>query len=142
MQLLLMPEQQITTSEASCAIGAFKGLLLGVRALMTLQVLQSRKGATAGGTDMGPRLVCLGRGNIAIGAGLAISFGLLLSLLRWSCSMEKEREVQNSWKTLDELIDWGAAEKRLTRHVSWVFVDTGEIYQLRALVSFVASHSI
>jgi hypothetical protein len=81
MQLLLMPEQQITTSKASCAIGAFKGLLLGVRALMTLQVLQSRKGATAGSTDMRPGLVCLGRGDIAIGAGLAIGLGLLLSLL-------------------------------------------------------------
>lgn len=45
-------------------------------------------------------------------------------------------------KTLDELIDWGAAEKRLTRHISWDFVDTGEIYQLGALVSFVANHSI
>jgi hypothetical protein len=48
---------------------------------MTLQVLQSRKGATAGSTDMRPGLVCLGRGDIAIGAGLAIGLGLLLSLL-------------------------------------------------------------
>lgn len=55
--------------------------------------------------------------------------------------MEKRR-VQNSWETCGERIDWGAAKKELTRHVSWDFVDTGEIYQLRALVSFVANHSI
>lgn len=90
MQLLLVPQQQITSSEASCTVRAFKGLLFGVRALMTLQVLQSRKGATTSSTNMGSRLVCLWRRDIAIGAGLAIGLGLLLSLLRWSCRWKEK----------------------------------------------------
>lgn len=76
-----MTEQQIAPRKASCAIWALERLLLCMRALMTLQVLQSRKGATASGADMGPRLVCLGGRNVAIGAGLTIGLGLLLGLL-------------------------------------------------------------
>jgi hypothetical protein len=52
-----------------------------MRALMALQMLQSGKGATASGANMGPRLVCLGGRDIAIGASLTIGLGLLLGLL-------------------------------------------------------------
>lgn len=48
---------------------------------MALQMLQSRKGATAGGADMGPRLVCLGGWDVSIG-GLAIGLALFLLLGR------------------------------------------------------------
>lgn len=109
MQLLLVPQQQITSSKASCAVGAFERFLLGVRALMTLQVLQSRKRATASSTNMRPRLVCLGRWDIAIGAGLAIGLGLLLRLLRWSYRWKEK----SSEETFGELINGDAAEKDL-----------------------------
>jgi hypothetical protein len=111
MQLLLMPQQQITASEASCAIGAFKGLFLGVRALMTFQVLQSREGATASGTDMRPWLVCLGRGDIAIGAVLAIGLGLLLSLLRRGCRWKK-KSSEFVGKTCGELNRQGCRKRK------------------------------
>ena len=77
VQFLLMPEQQITTSEAPRAVGTFKGLLLCVRPLVTLQVLQSREGSATGCANMRSRLVCFGRGVIAIDAGLSIGLGLL-----------------------------------------------------------------
>ena len=59
VQLLLMPEQQVTAGEASRTFRALKGLLLGVRALVPLQVLQAGKGALASRADVWPRLVSL-----------------------------------------------------------------------------------
>jgi hypothetical protein len=49
-----------------------------VGALMALEVLQARKRATAGGADVGPRLVCFRGRNVAIGTRLTIQVGLLL----------------------------------------------------------------
>lgn len=87
MQLLLMTEEQIAARKASLAVRAFERLLLGMRTLMALEMLQSCKRATAGGADMGPRLVRLGGRDIAIGAGLPIGLGLFLGLLG-SCRNE------------------------------------------------------
>jgi hypothetical protein len=84
MQLLLMAEQQIAARKAAGTVGAFKGLLLRMGSLVALQVLQSRKRATAGSADMRPRLVGLGRRDVPI-HGLAIGLDLLLVLLRRSC---------------------------------------------------------
>ena len=45
---------------------------------MALEVLQSRERATASGADVGPRLICLGGRDIAVGTRLTIKVGLLL----------------------------------------------------------------
>lgn len=43
MKLLLVPKQEVSAGEASCAFWALEWLLLGMRAFMTLQMLESRK---------------------------------------------------------------------------------------------------
>jgi len=43
MELLLVSQQQIPPGEASCTLGTLERLLLGVGALMALEMLQSRK---------------------------------------------------------------------------------------------------
>lgn len=60
MELLLVAQEQISTGEASRALGAFEGLLLGVGPLMAFQMFQSCKRAMAGRADMRARLVSLG----------------------------------------------------------------------------------
>lgn len=59
MKLLLVPEQKITAGKASCAFWALEWLLLRMGALMSLQMLKSRKGALAGTADMRSRLIGL-----------------------------------------------------------------------------------
>jgi hypothetical protein len=66
VQLLLVSQEEVAAGKASCAVWALERLLLGVRALMALEMLESGKGATASGADVGPRLVCFG-GRDAIG---------------------------------------------------------------------------
>lgn len=66
MQLLLVAQQQVPTGKATGTIGTFKGLLLGMRAFMTLEVFQSGKRPTTGSTDMGPGLIRFGRRDIAV----------------------------------------------------------------------------
>ncbi len=61
VKLLLVAQQQVPTSKASCALGTLKGLLLGVRAFVPLQMLEAGEGALAGSADMRTRLVGLGR---------------------------------------------------------------------------------
>ena len=61
MQLLLMPKQKVPTREAPRALGALERLLLGMGALVALEMLQPRKAPGAGGADMWPRFVGLGR---------------------------------------------------------------------------------
>lgn len=60
MKLLLVPQQQITTSEASCAFWTLKGLFLGMRALMALKMLQARKRSLASVADVWTRLIGFG----------------------------------------------------------------------------------
>lgn len=45
---------------------------------MALEVLQSRKRATAGSANVGPRLVRFRGRNVAIGTRLTVQVGLLL----------------------------------------------------------------
>lgn len=66
MQLLLVAQQQVPTGKAARTIGTFKGLLLGVRALMALEVFQSGKRPTTGSTDMGSGFIRFGGRDIAV----------------------------------------------------------------------------
>ena len=83
-----MAEQEITTSEAACAVGAFKGLLFGMRPFMALQVFQPGKGPTAGCADMRTRLI--GFGGRDIGIGLGVGFGLFRGISRDGCNGQLE----------------------------------------------------
>ena len=65
VQLLLVSQKQIPSGKASRALWTFERLLFGVRALVTLQVLQAGKGALAGLADMRARLVGLGWWEVA-----------------------------------------------------------------------------
>jgi hypothetical protein len=71
-------QEQIPPSEAPGAVRTLEWFFLCVGALMALEVLQARKRATAGGADVGPRLVCFRGRNVAIGTRLTIQVGLLL----------------------------------------------------------------
>lgn len=75
-----MAKQKITTSEAACTVGAFKGLLFGMRPFMALQVLQAGKGPAAGCADMRTRLI--GFGGRDIGVGLGVGFSLFRGIPR------------------------------------------------------------
>lgn len=132
MQLLLMTEQQVAARKASCAVRALERLLLCMRALVALQMLQPGKGATASGADMGPRLVCLGRRDIAIGASLTIGLGLFLGLLgrSYRCGFR----IGGSVSLYGLLV--------LTRHICGNFVDACEIRHVGAMISVAADHSI
>lgn len=66
VQLLLMAKEEIPTGEAASTFGAFKGLLLRMGPFMTFQMLETRKGPTTGGADMGSWLIRLGRRPIGI----------------------------------------------------------------------------
>lgn len=59
MELLLVSQQQIPSSEAAGALWALKGLLFGMGPLMALQVFQSCKSPATVLADMRARLVCL-----------------------------------------------------------------------------------
>lgn len=59
MELLLMSEEKVSSSEAASAFGTFERLLLGMRPLMALQMFQASKGAHASCAYMGPRLIRL-----------------------------------------------------------------------------------
>lgn len=81
-----MSEKEISTSETTRAFGAFKGLFFGMRALMTLEVLQASERPATGRTSMRAGLVSLGGRHIIFGVRLAV--GLLLRVLfggSWSC---------------------------------------------------------
>lgn len=81
MQLLLVTEEKIAARETPSTIRALEGLLLGVRALMALQVLQSGERATTSGTNMRTRFVCFWWWDVPIG-DLAIGLGLLVLFVR------------------------------------------------------------
>ena len=57
MQRPLVTQQHITTGEASCAFGTLEGFLLGVGALVSLEMLRSDEGALAGPANVRARLV-------------------------------------------------------------------------------------
>jgi hypothetical protein len=59
MQLLLMAQQQVASRKATRALRALERLLLCVRALVSLQMLESRKRPRACRADVRPRLVSL-----------------------------------------------------------------------------------
>jgi hypothetical protein len=59
VQLLLVAEQKIAASEASGALRAFEGLLLGVGPFVSLEVFQSRERALTGPADVWSRFVGL-----------------------------------------------------------------------------------
>lgn len=61
MELLLVAQQQVSAGKASAALGALEGLLLGVGALVTLQMLEAGEGALTGGADMRTGLIGLGQ---------------------------------------------------------------------------------
>ncbi|ELR09742.1 hypothetical protein GMDG_04228 [Pseudogymnoascus destructans 20631-21] len=63
MQLLLVAQEQVPPREAARALGALERLLLGVGALVALEMLEPRKRARAGRADVWPGLVGLGRGE-------------------------------------------------------------------------------
>lgn len=132
MQLLLVAKQQIAAREAASAVGAFKRLLFRVGTLMALQVLQSRKGATASSANMGPRLVGLGRWDVPI-RGLAIGLDLLLVFLRrgyrWRFRIQGPASIP-----IGSVV--------LTRHISGDFVDAGEINHFGATVTTLSNHRI
>lgn len=82
-----MSEKEIPTSETTRAFGAFKGLFFGMRALMTLEVLQASERPATGRTSMRAGLVSLGGRHIII-FGIRLAVGLLLRVLfggSWSC---------------------------------------------------------
>jgi hypothetical protein len=63
VELLLVPQQQVASREASRAFTALKGLLFCVGSLVALQMLQSRECPRARRADMRPGLVVLGFGE-------------------------------------------------------------------------------
>jgi hypothetical protein len=92
MQLLLVAQKQISPGETSGAIGALKGFLLGVRALMALQMLEAGKRAGACCADVRPRLLCLWRryslSGVVIGVGYGGGGRLLILALRNRVDLE------------------------------------------------------
>lgn len=60
MKLLLMSQQQVPPSKASCTFWALEWFLFGVGTLVTFQMFQSGKRTLASSTDMRTRLVGLG----------------------------------------------------------------------------------
>jgi hypothetical protein len=66
MELLLVPQQEVAAGEAPRTLGALEGLLLGVGALVTLQVLKSSKCSIAGPADVRPRFVGLGGREVVV----------------------------------------------------------------------------
>lgn len=78
-----MAKQKITTGEAARTVGAFKGLLFGMRPFMALQVFQPGKGPTAGCADMRTRLIGFGGRDISIGLG--VGFGFFRGIPRGNC---------------------------------------------------------
>ena len=74
MQLLLMAQKQVSPGEAARALWAFEGLLLGVGALMALQMLQTGEGALACAAYVWARLVGLGRGKGRVCGGGGVGF--------------------------------------------------------------------
>jgi len=64
VQVLPVAKQQVAATEASRALRTLKGFLLGVRALVPVQMLQAGKGALASRADVCSRLVGIfGRRN-------------------------------------------------------------------------------
>lgn len=92
-----MTKQEITTSEAARTVGAFKGLLFGMRPFMALQVFQSGKGPTAGCADMRTRLISFGGRDIGIGLG--VGFDLFRGISRDGCE-ELDNWVENCYKAI------------------------------------------
>lgn len=75
MELLLVAQQQVSAGKASRALGALEGLLLGVGALVTLQMLETCEGPLAGGADMRSGLIGLGQREGAGRSGRRGRFG-------------------------------------------------------------------
>ncbi len=67
VQLLLMPEEQISACEASGALGTLEGLLFCVRALVALEMLEASERPLASGANMGRGLSVLGGGKLFAG---------------------------------------------------------------------------
>lgn len=88
VQLLLVPQQQVSPREASRTLWTLEWLLFGVRPLMSLQVLQSRERSPACSTDVRAWLVRLGRWKIATrwrsGGRHRLSIGLRTRRWCWS----------------------------------------------------------
>lgn len=60
MELLLVAQEQVAPGKTSCAFGALERLLLGMRPLMSFQMLEPGERALAGCTNVRARLVGLG----------------------------------------------------------------------------------
>ena len=70
MQLLLVAQEQVTASKAPCAFGTLEWFLLGVRPLMSLEMLQAGERALASAADVGARFIGLGRREGSGGLGV------------------------------------------------------------------------
>lgn len=57
VQLLLVPEKQISTGEAAGALGALERFFFGMRTLVAFQVLETGKGTLARRADVGSWLI-------------------------------------------------------------------------------------
>jgi hypothetical protein len=75
MELLLVPQEEVATGEASRALGALERLLLGMGALVAFEMLESSKGSIARPADVRPRFVGLGGREVAGCLGGAVDDG-------------------------------------------------------------------
>lgn len=74
VKLLLVTQQHIATGEASIAFRTLEGFLLGVGALVSLEMFQSGERPLAGAANVRARLIRLGRREISrviVGGGHA-----------------------------------------------------------------------
>lgn len=69
VEFLLVTQEQVAPGKASFALGALERLLLGVGALVPLQMFEPSKGPLTGGAYMWARLVSLGRRELARARG-------------------------------------------------------------------------
>jgi hypothetical protein len=109
MELLLVTQQEISAGEASRALGTFEGLFLGVRPLVSFQVLQSGKGALAGCADVRARLVGFRRREIGRCLGVDGDRGSCGQLSVSSCSVGAESAMAAGRRWASQLGTGGAA---------------------------------
>ena len=92
MQFLLVSQQQVTARKTPLALRALKRLLLGVRALVSLQMLQARERPRACCADVRPWLVGFWRGK-----GRGRGRGCGLRCLHRCCNSSRGQPMQSSW---------------------------------------------
>lgn len=72
VDLLLVPQAQITPDKAPCTFGAFERLILCMRALVPFEIIKASKGSSACGAYMKPSFRCL--------RGLTVRFSISISV--------------------------------------------------------------